>query len=326
METRLNAWARVRAARADLRAARARGEQLLGVTAELQQRIAELTASVAAMSARLEQSEADRATAETRRTVAQQRMIHALRMIRDGDPANWNRLWELRAEDAYERAFTEPEPLVSIIVPTYDNWKGLRDRALPAVLAQSYENWECVIVGDAAPPQTAEVVASFGDTRLRYVNLPYRGPYPDDREDAWLISGTNPINTAMRLAEGHWIGTTADDDALLPTAIESLLTLAREQHAEVTYGTIRVKYPDRPDALLGVGPPPRVANWGLQASLFHAGLRFVPLLYSDWLFSTAEEWMPNDWSWGERLLRIGVRFAMLQEPVVEYYPSKVWKA
>ena len=58
--------------------------------------------------------------------------------------------------------------------------------------------------GRRAPPETAEVVASFGDARLKFVNLPYRGPYPDRKEDAWLISGFNPFNTAMRLAQGRW--------------------------------------------------------------------------------------------------------------------------
>jgi len=306
-------WNRVRDARADLRVARARTEQLMGVAAELQQQVEGLGHSVQALNAGLEQSEARRATDH-------ERLVHALRIIRDGDPANWNRLWELRADTSYEMAFTETEPLVSILVPTFDNWEGLRDRALPSVLAQTYENWECVIVGDAAPPETAEVVASFGDARLKFVNLPYRGPYPDRKEDAWLISGTNPFNTAMRLAQGRWIGATADDDALLPGSIESLLALARERHVEVAYGLLRFKHPDRPDEIVGDGPPPRYAGWGIQASLFHAGLRFVPLLSTDWLFA-----VPNDWSWGERLLRIGVRFAMIEEPVVDYYPSREWK-
>ena len=119
----------------------------------------------------------------------------------------------------------------------------------------------------------------------------------------------------MRLAQGRWIGANADDDALLPGCIESLLALARQRHVEVTYGLLRFRHPDWPDEIVGDGPPPRCERWGLQASLFHAGLRFVPLLYTDWLFG-----VPNDWSWGERLLRIGVRFALLLVLLVDYYP------
>ena len=91
----------------------------MGVAAELQQRVEDLGRSVRALNAGLEQSEARRATDH-------ERLVHALRIIRDGDPPNWNRLWELRADPSYEMAFTETEPLVSILVPTFDNWEGLR--------------------------------------------------------------------------------------------------------------------------------------------------------------------------------------------------------
>ena len=305
----------------DAQAARANTEQLLAQVAELTRRLQASDQQLAQLVESSRQTDEHRRHSDERQIFEHERIVHALRIIRDGDPGNWNRLRELRAEDNYEVAFTEPEPLVSILVPTYDNWAGLRDRALPSVLAQTYENWECVVVGDAAPPETAEVVAAFDDPRIRFVNLPYRGPYPDRKEDAWLISGTNPFNTAMQLAAGRWIGATADDDALLPGYVESLLALARDQRVEVAYGLLRYKFPDKPDELVGDGPPPRFARWGIQCSLFHAGLSFVPLLYSDWLFS-----VPNDWSWGDRLLRIGVRFAMLQEPVVDYFPSRLWNA
>jgi hypothetical protein len=70
--------------------------------------------------------------------------------------------------------------------------------------------------------------------------------------------------------------------------------------------------------VIGVFPPEH-GQWGAQASLIHSGLRFIWAEPSDWLFE-----VPNDWSMAERMLRIGVRFAMLDEPVVDYYPSRGW--
>ena len=64
--------------------------------------------------------------------------------------------------------------------------------------------------------------------------------------------------------------------------------------------------------------PPELGQWGTQCALIHSGLRYMPLQPTDWLFG-----IPNDWSLAERMLRIGVRFAMLRAPVVDYYPSRL---
>jgi hypothetical protein len=173
-------------------------------------------------------------------------------------------------------------------------------------------------VGDCAPEETAEVVESFGDDRLSFVNLPYRGPYPDDSKESWMISGTPPWNAGLALARGKWIAANADDDELRPESIDTLLQHARRQQAEVAYGYIDQIHPDRTVTRLGTFPP-RFAQWGMQASLFHAGLRFLPLLPSDWVFE-----ITNDTSLMERMLRIGVRFAMVEETVASYYPSTLW--
>jgi Glycosyl transferase family 2 len=247
-----------------------------------------------------------------------QRLLHALRVVRDDDAGARAKLWELRDSPEYAAAFDDDEPLVTIIITTYQNWPLLRERCLPSVLAQTYERFEAIIVGDAAPPEAEQVVRAFGDDRLRFVNLPYRGPYPENPDEAWLVSGTTPFNTGLALARGRWIGSNSDDDALRPAYIESLLRLARERTAEVPYGRIHQREPDGDGRHLGVFPPEH-AQWGIQCSLLHAGLRFLPLQPTDWLFG-----VPNDSSLLERMLRIGVRFAMLDEPVVDYYPSRLW--
>lgn len=253
-------------------------------------------------------------------TEQRKRLLLALRMVRDDDAGARQKLLDLRSRSDYRDAFEDSEPLVSVVIPTYRNWEALRDRSLPSVLAQSYENWECLVVGDCAPEETQRVIDSFGDDRIRFTNLPYRGPYPDDATEAWMISGTPPYNTGLVLATGKWIAPHADDDALRPQAIGRLLQHAQQHQAEAAYGYIDVIHPDDPATRLGEFPP-RYQQWGMQGSLFHAGLKFLPLLPSDWVFE-----IPNDVSLMERMLRIGVRFSMMEETMVEYYPSIWWNA
>jgi hypothetical protein len=305
-----------------MRAARIHSESLVGMASEAaaaaSAATAETTLALAVCQEQLSALRAELAEVALAADRHHERTLLALRMVRDNDAGARAALWALRSTPEYEAAFEEDEPLVTIVITTYSNWPLLRDRSLPSVLAQTYERWETIVVGDAAPDDARQVVESFGDKRVRFVNLPYRGPYPENPRDAWLVSGSTPWNTGLALANGRWIGSNSDDDALRPNYVESLLSHAREHRGEVPYGYIDQRAPDGPGEQLGVFPPVH-GQWGMQASLLHSGLRFLPLQPNDWVFG-----VPNDSSLLERMLRIGVRFSMLEEPVVDYYPSQLW--
>ena len=51
-------------------------------------------------------------------------------------------------------------PIVSIIVPSYNQGQFLQD-ALDSVLAQTYANWECIVVNDGSEDNTKEVALSY---------------------------------------------------------------------------------------------------------------------------------------------------------------------
>ena len=291
----------------------------------------ELSREIQTLSSRLDSSlESHRAVLDAIRAdtgglleksdVHHKRMLDALRIVRDHDAAARAKLLEIRRQASYEQAFSEAEPLVSVVIPTFDNWKLLGERSIPSVLAQSYPRWECIVVGDAAPEETESVVASFNDDRVRFMNLSYRGPYPTDPSAAWLVSGTPPWNAGFVAARGAWIASNADDDAFRPDALEVLVKHAQRSCAEVAYGCLHEHFPDDPDDILGSFPPDW-GQWGMQASLFHGSLRFLALDPSDWLFE-----IPNDMSLLERMLRIGIRFSMVDEIIVDYYPSSWWRS
>jgi hypothetical protein len=280
--------------------------------------MAQVEKTVAECQAELRELRAELSRQDEVARARDERMLLAVRMVRDHDVAARRTLWKLRGRPEYDIAFDEDEPLVSVIIPTYLEWRLLRDRSIPSVLEQTYERWEVIVVGDAAPDETRQVVESFRDERIRFVNLPQRGPYPEDPRSAWLVSGTLPWNTGLALAQGRWIGATGDDDALRPSYLESLLQCARRERAEVPYGLLHSCEPDSDGTILGTFPPAH-GQWGMQAALLHGALRFLPLEPSDWVFG-----IPNDWSLAERMLRIGVRFAMIEEPVADLYPHHLW--
>jgi hypothetical protein len=238
------------------------------------------------------------------------------RGIYDEEVENRRRLWALRSSPGYERAFTEDRPLVSFLVPTYTSYETLRDVALPSILSQTYDNLEVIVVGDGAPPETERAIAEVGDPRVSYFNRSIRGPYPEDPSRRWFVIGTPPYNEALQRANGLWIAGLGDDDAVRPEHVEQLLELARESRAEHCYGLQEVHFPEGEPLVLGEFPP-TLGQWGLQAAIFHAGLRFFGLELADAIY---EE--PNDWSLCRRMLRVGVRFAMLDEVVVDKHETR----
>jgi hypothetical protein len=244
------------------------------------------------------------------------RMIEMLRSIAEEEPATRRRLVALRESSGYKAPFETTKPLVSIVIPTYSNHEALANRSLPSALAQTHRNIEVIVVGDNAPPESAEVVRNSGDKRVRFHNLTVRGPYPDDPYRAWLIVGSAPYNTGLALAQGLWIAPLGDDDAFTPDHVERLLSAAVEHRWELAYGRLRAHMPDGQELLLGEFPP-QLGQFGFQGALFHAGLSFMEMHLADEQFG-----YPNDWSLCRRMLRAGVRMGMVDAPVVDYHPSE----
>jgi glycosyltransferase involved in cell wall biosynthesis len=60
------------------------------------------------------------------------------------------------------------QPLVSVIIPTYNRAEFLRE-AIQSVLAQTYTNFELLILDNCSPDHTPEVVAEFDDARIKYL-------------------------------------------------------------------------------------------------------------------------------------------------------------
>ena len=238
-----------------------------------------------------------------------------LRHLYDDEPANRRRLYALRESPDYELAFTEAEPLVSFITSTYTSYETLRDVALPSILNQSYGNVEVIVVGDCAPPETEQVISELGDSRVRYVNRTVRGPYPEGPE-RWYVISTPPYNLGVSLARGRWIASLSDDDAIRPDHTEKLVRAAQENHWEHCYARQLVHFSEGNDLELGEFPP-RQSQWGLQAAVYHAGLRFMELELADALYRE-----PNDWSLCRRMLAAGVSFGMIDDVVVDKYEGR----
>lgn len=225
------------------------------------------------------------------------------------------RLAALRASEIYAAAYAG-EPLVSVVIPTYNRAELLCTRGLASVLRQSYERLEVIVVGNACTDDTVERVRALGDPRVQVVNLAFQEPEPDDDEMRWHNSGTVPINHGLALASGAWIAMQHDDDEWDADYVERVLAAALEARAEIAYCRSRVIHaPTNEDLELQIGEfPPRLTQFATQFSIFHAGLRFFGY---DRACALMDE--PNDWNFGRRLWEAGARFRFVEDVLGSYY-------
>lgn len=95
-------------------------------------------------------------------------------------------------------------PIVTVIVPAY-NYARFLPAALDSVLAQSFRDWECVIVDDGSTDDTPAVARSWveRDRRFRYVRQENRG-----------LAGAR--NTAIAQSRGTYLQFLDADDLLAP--------------------------------------------------------------------------------------------------------------
>ncbi|MFL9831957.1 glycosyltransferase family 2 protein [Flavobacterium sp. ST-87] len=101
-------------------------------------------------------------------------------------------------------------PLVSIIIPTL-NRAHLIGETLDSVLAQTYKNWECIIVDDGSTDNSMNIISNYvdADSRLKFYNRPI------DR-----IRGANSCrNYGFQLSKGELIQWFDSDDLMLPDYI-----------------------------------------------------------------------------------------------------------
>ncbi|KAA2261704.1 glycosyltransferase [Solihabitans fulvus] len=98
------------------------------------------------------------------------------------------------------------EPAVSICLPAYQAERYIAE-AVRSVLAQSWRDFELVVLDNACTDQTAAILRSFDDPRLRIVRNDETVPLPEN----W--------NRVVRLASGELIKVLCADDLIHPDAL-----------------------------------------------------------------------------------------------------------
>ena len=113
---------------------------------------------------------------------------------------------------------------VSIITPSYNSGCFIAE-TIRSVLAQTYSNWEMIIVDDCSTDNTESIVKAFADTdpRIRYIR--------NEKNSGAAVSR----NLALKEAKGRWIAFLDSDDLWKPEKLERQIQYMVENDYHFSY-------------------------------------------------------------------------------------------
>lgn len=117
--------------------------------------------------------------------------------------------------------------LISIVLPVYNGERFLR-ASIDSVIAQTYQNWELLVVDDCSTDSTAEIVHEYvqQDSRIKYFKNEVNLRLPRN------------LNRGFSLAQGSYLTWTSDDNVFRPTALEKMYNaLKADPEAQFAYAS-----------------------------------------------------------------------------------------
>jgi len=181
-------------------------------------------------------------------------MRHSVAQLRQAAKSLRVLLW-----NAHRTPTVADQPLVTVIIATY-NWSSVLRFAISSVLEQKYRNLELIVVGDGCTDDSAEVVGTFTDPRVRWVNL--------DRNHG---NQSVPNNTGLSLASGTYVAYLGHDDLWRPNHLSHLVAAIQRLDADIVSAVCLAKGPPKSNLVRLTGGIPwgRSGDWVPPSSIMH---------------------------------------------------------
>lgn len=162
-------------------------------------------------------------------------------------------------------------PRVSVVMAVHNGAPYLRE-AVESILAQTFTEFEFIIIDDGSTDATASILAEYGDPRLRLVR------------NAANIGLTRSLNKGLTLAQGKYIARMDADDVSLPERL-AIQVAHLDAHPDV--------------GLLGTGyylineDGERFTDTAPAQPLTHTEIRWQLLFHNAFCHSSVMFWRPD---------------------------------
>lgn len=108
--------------------------------------------------------------------------------------------------------------LISVVLPTYNGARYIHE-AIDSVLAQTYQDWELIIVDDASTDETPDIIRHYAarDARIRCVRHEQNRRLPA------------ALNSGFAVTRGDYLSWTSDDNRYRPQALATMAAVLDER-------------------------------------------------------------------------------------------------
>ena len=113
---------------------------------------------------------------------------------------------------------------VTVLMPVYNGTRYLRE-AIDSILKQTFEDFEFLIIDDASTDESASVILSYSDERIRFV------------QNESNVGQVRCQNIGLDLARGQYIARLDQDDSSLATRLQRQVALIDSDHRLAVVGT-----------------------------------------------------------------------------------------
>ncbi len=117
--------------------------------------------------------------------------------------------------------------LVSIIMPSYNTAQYISD-SIKSIQAQTYTDWELIIVDDCSTDNSVAIINSFNEPRIRLL------------QNAKNSGAAISRNYALREAKGKWIAFLDSDDVWVPEKLEKQIKFMTDNGYSFTFTDYRI--------------------------------------------------------------------------------------
>jgi len=119
------------------------------------------------------------------------------------------------------------DPKISLILPVYNEEKYIK-RAIESVLAQSFDDFELIVVNDGSSDNSLNIINTFEDDRIKILNQSNQGP------------GASR-NNAMKIARGDYLMFLDGDDFFCRDAMKTAYLEITSKNCDISIFQI-IKY------------------------------------------------------------------------------------